>query len=603
MPRQVWEVIGGGETGGILVKKGKKTSSDKYADRLSTGARVEEIEKEGDRLHYQRLTGSGPKEGWVSIEIVKDREVKELLRRCEDAPAAPSKPAAPAKASAKAKSGYAPAPPEPEIPSTAPRCLRPMNKVAADLVPCDFAPPFVKIMQKKKLLEACAKRCDGDMYGLKFPQTPEELVDDSKFGCKWLTKAFQMAGTLDEDNSVKRIVTWRRFEGGGSGPKGKFEVEYEKPDESLDTVLFVKMPHPIWENEQQRFIEEGQGKFGDNWGGEINFYRWLSPHIPFPGPKYYFGDLSRESTEAILINACVEWPEAGKTDFGPYEVFPPCEKCEDYTLTCPQDYYFAVMRRCGTFAGLAKADRLGDDLKNIKWHPTDIKTDVNALPGFPGTENSVRIFVEQVAPHWWTEPVKKKSFLDKFVKEFYAVQQGHKQLAEYIYADPKYVALHHQNGNTDNVYFYKREDGTIDAGVLDWGSTAPMAISSGLMGSTISGLAEMLAEYDEDLVRCWVDSYHAAGGPPIEYEQLLKRYRISTCISSYGIFNSANQYASPQAINGSTEWFKTLPAWNCDAIRANFGMKFQFSMFYNRVTLFALKGDVYWKAAQEVLKK
>uniref|UniRef100_A0A7S4T5U3 Fibronectin type-III domain-containing protein n=1 Tax=Alexandrium monilatum TaxID=311494 RepID=A0A7S4T5U3_9DINO len=66
---QVWEIVGGGAEGGIIVKEGRDLGSPKCADRLSTGALVKELELQSERLHFQRLTGSGPTEGWVSIAL------------------------------------------------------------------------------------------------------------------------------------------------------------------------------------------------------------------------------------------------------------------------------------------------------------------------------------------------------------------------------------------------------------------------------------------------------------------------------------------------------------------------------------------------------
>mmetsp|Transcript_63059 Transcript_63059/g.148085 ORF Transcript_63059/g.148085 Transcript_63059/m.148085 type:complete len:367 (+) Transcript_63059:27-1127(+) len=76
-----WEVVGGGDKGGILVRSGQATSSEQLAERLSTGATVTELELLGERLHYQLLTGTGPAKGWVSISL-KD---KALLQRVGDA--------------------------------------------------------------------------------------------------------------------------------------------------------------------------------------------------------------------------------------------------------------------------------------------------------------------------------------------------------------------------------------------------------------------------------------------------------------------------------------------------------------------------------------
>lgn len=77
-PLKRWEVIGGADKGGILVREGQSTTSKQLADRLSTGALIEELDLRGERLQYKRLTGSGPETGWVSLsvsgkEIVKSR--------------------------------------------------------------------------------------------------------------------------------------------------------------------------------------------------------------------------------------------------------------------------------------------------------------------------------------------------------------------------------------------------------------------------------------------------------------------------------------------------------------------------------------------------
>lgn len=80
-----WEVVGGSDKGGILVRKGQDLKSEQCTDRLSTGALVEELKLVGDRLHYKRLTGTGPDEGWVSTKI----SGKELVvkKEVDDTPA------------------------------------------------------------------------------------------------------------------------------------------------------------------------------------------------------------------------------------------------------------------------------------------------------------------------------------------------------------------------------------------------------------------------------------------------------------------------------------------------------------------------------------
>jgi len=63
---QLWEVVGGADKGGILLREGEGTSSAKVEERLATGSIVEEVKLAGERLNYKIKTGSGPQTGWVS---------------------------------------------------------------------------------------------------------------------------------------------------------------------------------------------------------------------------------------------------------------------------------------------------------------------------------------------------------------------------------------------------------------------------------------------------------------------------------------------------------------------------------------------------------
>jgi len=64
-----WEVVGGADRGGIIVREGEDIASAKLPDRLATGALVEELVLLGDRLHFRKLSGEGPKTGWVGIAL------------------------------------------------------------------------------------------------------------------------------------------------------------------------------------------------------------------------------------------------------------------------------------------------------------------------------------------------------------------------------------------------------------------------------------------------------------------------------------------------------------------------------------------------------
>lgn len=71
---KTWKVVGGTDTGGILVRLGEELSS-LATGRLAPGSLVKEINLKDGRLEYNLISGSGPANGWVSIKL----KLKELL--------------------------------------------------------------------------------------------------------------------------------------------------------------------------------------------------------------------------------------------------------------------------------------------------------------------------------------------------------------------------------------------------------------------------------------------------------------------------------------------------------------------------------------------
>jgi len=95
---QLWEVVGGADKGGILVRTGQDLNSPQEPIRLSTGSVVveQELASASGRLRYAIHSGTGPREGWVSVKL-KD---KDLLVKIES-----TKPEASATQSSEASLG------------------------------------------------------------------------------------------------------------------------------------------------------------------------------------------------------------------------------------------------------------------------------------------------------------------------------------------------------------------------------------------------------------------------------------------------------------------------------------------------------------------
>jgi len=89
---QLWEVVGGEDSGGIVVRVGSKLSSEQEANRLSYKALIREERVIGNRLQFKKVEGAGPDVGWVSISW-KDRPL--VVRKMNDSGSSKNEPAKP----------------------------------------------------------------------------------------------------------------------------------------------------------------------------------------------------------------------------------------------------------------------------------------------------------------------------------------------------------------------------------------------------------------------------------------------------------------------------------------------------------------------------
>ncbi|CAK9080057.1 Hydrolase_4 domain-containing protein [Durusdinium trenchii] len=65
----IWEVVGGAEKGGILVREEADLKSAELHSRLAPGVFVQQVALQGERLHFSKLCGDGPDSGWVSLRL------------------------------------------------------------------------------------------------------------------------------------------------------------------------------------------------------------------------------------------------------------------------------------------------------------------------------------------------------------------------------------------------------------------------------------------------------------------------------------------------------------------------------------------------------
>ena len=76
---------------------------------------------------------------------------------------------------------------------------------------------------------------------------------------------------------------------------------------------------------------------------EINAYRLIEASMPIKIPKFYFGDISNESSNFILITERV--PFTGMPPLKPFEIEGPYVKCKDFEMNgTDKDHYCLLMQ-------------------------------------------------------------------------------------------------------------------------------------------------------------------------------------------------------------------------------------------------------------------
>lgn len=485
---QLWEVVGGADKGGIIVRGGVEVASPQEAERLSTGALVRELKLVGERLHYERIEGTGPATGWVSIALKDGRALLTRSSRSE--------------------------PPPPELYKFEPATSR----ISFDTPPREPLPPELKATMAPfdpsrmgELFTGLAWANEpGEHFGIQFPHTVEQV---EKGGPEWLTVAFHAAGTLPQDNSVTQIVSIKSFAGGGAAEKAVMVVEYEKPDENLHTELFLKLPLDMSEKNRMFCIQLAME------GSELIFNRFMIRCLPLRTPKYYFGDLNMKTTNWILISE--KLPFADKSTrgqrLGPYELEAPVLKGMDWILPDKVEKYYALWRTNAIMCAWGHSGKLGD-LSELYPMPEVSRNVIFPVPEkrFAPFWEQTKDFILNVAPSCFPKEIANATYMAQLEKEVKEVAANIHCCNDHLKNIGKdFWGLIHVNCQLDNSFFWVDEAGRVDAGLLDFGGLGLALLGQILAGGMASADADVRAEHLEGLCHCFADTLREFGGPSL----------------------------------------------------------------------------------------
>jgi len=416
-------------------------------------------------------------------------------------------------------------------------------------------PPWQK-MKMTELKKEAPKMLPGEMYRVEIPPTLGELEE---MGAPWLTRAFHAAGTLPPDNSVARIVKFKRLptttiaSAGGAGPKAFMTVEYEKDDPNLHTELFVKMPWAVSGTKEMGADALYRTRISGNSDSEFmecTIYRFMGPIFPFRIPKYYFSDVCRPNTNYILITEKIMFGSSGeylegkkRSSFGPHEVLPVAEKYFDFQVEPKQQYemYYCIMRaqaRMAAWDVTGKFDFVPPQLRGGNLIPPLLGT-FQWPPKLPAEQRQEkRIPAERFSKLWreylceyarrcYAPEYTGDAFVSAIERCCYDARMWDDALQLYNGLFPQWLGMQHTNLQSDNAYFWRDDEGVMDAGIIDWGGASPGYLPSRLTASLTSAEGHVLYEHEEGLLRCLRDEFYRESGIFLDFGELMRQWYLA----------------------------------------------------------------------------
>jgi len=413
--------------------------------------------------------------------------------------------------------------------------------------------PAWQRLSPKQVEEMSPKNLAGAFSGMTFPHSTRQF---GEFGPEWFTKAFRKFGTLPSNNSVKHVVRVEElpFSGfdaaGGAGHKAFITVEYEREDPDLHTELFAKMPWDYFESDTGRKYRLQMSTYSDMDGPELETYVFCEHLFPFRIPKLYFCDLSRETTNFVLITERLKFGNRGRVEKGqvvekierkPFELLPVCGKYQDFLLDDPASVYFCLFRAMGRLAAWDHAGRYEQQL-GPKQHYTAAQFLENAArPRFPKKRAEAASlgaaaqmdtgiqFASSTAPQLFSRRGRDPRLLEKMKRELCEMAPHFQDFQAFFASSSDYVAAMHLNLQADNAYFWRDDHGDLDCGVLDWCGFNRVPFVANFMGCLSGADSDLLDAHEESLMRCFADEYARYGGPHLDLSELVLKWRLCFC--------------------------------------------------------------------------
>ena len=352
---------------------------------------------------------------------------------------------------------------------------------------------------------------EGDMFGVPVAARAEALRAG---GPDYLTRVFRASGVLTPANRVTRISQCEEWDVGGTGSKLLLTVEYEAPAAGLPTELFVKFSRNFTDvfKDRPRFHMQSEVRLA---------LLSRTPGFPVAVPICLFADFHAGTGTGILITERIAFGRGGIERHYP--------KCADYEMPEPLEHYRALIRAVARLAGTHKAgglpasvaEQFSFDLERT------LATDRIAYDT-DGLAKRVERFAAfaREAPQLLPAEITSPAFIARFAEGaalFLANETAIKQL---LHSRVDLIALCHWNANIDNAWFWRTTDGTLDCGLLDWGSVGQMHVAMTLWGCLSGAEPFIWNRHLHELLALFADEFEACGAPAIDHGTLTLHFTL-----------------------------------------------------------------------------
>merc|ERR1711957_445508 len=143
-------------------------------------------------------------------------------------------------------------------------------------------------------------------------------------------------------------------------------------------------------------------------------------------------------------------------------------------------------------------------------------------------------------------------------------------------AEPKdYVTFTHNNLQIDNGFFWRRQDGTLEVGLLDWGVLSCSPFASAIQGCISGAEMEVLLEHRDAFLETAVDSLLLYGGPKLNKQRFTTMSDLQMMLWAVSITANVAQVMKHTA---KKEW-PTIKDWMDPRLAGRFQTRAHCSQF------------------------